>query len=159
MFKKKIGHSGTGLDLPYEYHPSGTISSVGGSGHGSSGKKGKKAKKVKAKKGKKGGGGGGYGGPSGYDGSGYLPGTTYGDVMLFSGCRDDQTSADATIGGKSTGAMTWALTTCLTKNKQITFLQLLDAMRSELVRPPRAFTQVPQLTTGRPLNLQVPFSL
>lgn len=144
------------MDLPYEYHPSGTISSSGGSG-GKAGKKGKKDKK--AKKGKKG-KGGGSSGPSGYDpSSGYLSGTTHGDVMLFSGCRDDQTSADATISGKSTGAMTWALTTCLSKNRNQTFLQLLDNMRAELIRPPRSFTQVPQLTTGRPLNLSVPFSL
>jgi hypothetical protein len=29
-------------------------------------------------------------------------------VTMFSGCKDDQTSADARIGGQSTGAMTWA---------------------------------------------------
>jgi hypothetical protein len=29
-------------------------------------------------------------------------------VTMFSGCRDDQTSADAHIGGEATGAMTWA---------------------------------------------------
>ena len=151
-------HSGTGLDLPYEYHPSGSISGSGGGAF--SGKKGKKDKKQKKQKKQKKGGGAVGGGPSAYSpGAGYLRGTTPGDVMLFSGCRDDQTSADATIGGKSTGAMTWALTTCLTRNKQQTFLQLLDNMRSELTKPPRAFTQVPQLSTGRPLNLSVPFSL
>lgn len=139
-------HSGTGLDLPYEYLPSGMADT-------SSGKKGKKVKKAKkAKKSKKGGGGGPVQ-------DGYLPGTTPGDCMLFSGCRDDQTSADAVIGGKATGAMTWALTTCLTKNKKQTFLELLDNMRTELRKPPRAFSQVPQLSTGRPLNLAVPFSL
>ena len=30
-------------------------------------------------------------------------------VYMFSGCRDDQTSADANIGGSSVGAMSWAL--------------------------------------------------
>lgn len=30
------------------------------------------------------------------------------DVWMFSGCRDDQTSADATISGTATGAMSWA---------------------------------------------------
>lgn len=29
-------------------------------------------------------------------------------VTMFSGCRDDQTSADASIQGEATGAMTWA---------------------------------------------------
>lgn len=31
-------------------------------------------------------------------------------VTMFSGCRDDQTSADANIGGRSTGAMVCLLT-------------------------------------------------
>lgn len=30
-------------------------------------------------------------------------------VFMFSGCRDDQTSADATIAGSHVGAMSWAL--------------------------------------------------
>ena len=30
-------------------------------------------------------------------------------VFIFSGCRDDQTSADANIGGSHVGAMSWAL--------------------------------------------------
>ena len=30
-------------------------------------------------------------------------------VFMFSGCRDDQTSADANIAGASVGAMSWAL--------------------------------------------------
>ncbi len=30
-------------------------------------------------------------------------------VFMFSGCRDDQTSADATIGGSHVGAMSWAM--------------------------------------------------
>jgi hypothetical protein len=29
-------------------------------------------------------------------------------VTMFSGCRDDQTSADANIGGMAEGAMSWA---------------------------------------------------
>lgn len=133
------GHSGTGLDLPYEYLPSGMADT-------SSGKKGKKVKKAKkAKKSKKGGGGGPVQ-------DGYLPGTTPGDCMLFSGCRyvfffflqasmlpssfcsplpssffdsDDQTSADAVIGGKATGAMTWVRSfnsfppSCFLENSQL----------------------------------------
>lgn len=30
-------------------------------------------------------------------------------VFMFSGCKDDQTSADASIGGSNVGAMSWAL--------------------------------------------------
>lgn len=32
------------------------------------------------------------------------------DVIMFSGCKDDQTSADAQEAGKATGAMSYALT-------------------------------------------------
>lgn len=40
------------------------------------------------------------------------------DVWMFSGCRDDQTSADATIGGAATGAMSWALLGTLRDNPE-----------------------------------------
>lgn len=30
------------------------------------------------------------------------------EVVSWSGCKDDQTSADATEGGRATGAMSWA---------------------------------------------------
>lgn len=30
------------------------------------------------------------------------------DVWMFSGCRNDQTSADTSIAGSATGAMSWA---------------------------------------------------
>ena len=36
--------------------------------------------------------------------------TTLADVIMFSGCKDDQTSADAQEAGRATGAMSYALT-------------------------------------------------
>lgn len=36
--------------------------------------------------------------------------TSQADVIMFSGCKDDQTSADATEAGKATGAMSYAFT-------------------------------------------------
>lgn len=35
--------------------------------------------------------------------------TSQADVIMFSGCKDDQTSADAQEAGKATGAMSFAL--------------------------------------------------
>lgn len=35
------------------------------------------------------------------------------DVIMFSGCKDDQTSADAQEAGKATGAMSYAFTSKL----------------------------------------------
>lgn len=36
--------------------------------------------------------------------------TSPADVIMFSGCKDDQTSADAQEAGKATGAMSYAFT-------------------------------------------------
>jgi hypothetical protein len=36
--------------------------------------------------------------------------TSQADVIMFSGCKDDQTSADAEEAGKATGAMSYAFT-------------------------------------------------
>lgn len=36
--------------------------------------------------------------------------TSHADVIMFSGCKDDQTSADAQEAGKATGAMSYAFT-------------------------------------------------
>ena len=44
-----------------------------------------------------------------------MPGHGHGHVVLFSGCKDNQTSADAHLGGQATGAMTYAFTTTLKK--------------------------------------------
>jgi hypothetical protein len=39
--------------------------------------------------------------------------TSLADVIMFSGCKDDQTSADAQEAGKATGAMSYAFTSKL----------------------------------------------
>lgn len=41
--------------------------------------------------------------------------TSPADVISWSGCKDTQTSADATEAGEATGAMSWAFITSLTK--------------------------------------------
>ncbi|KAK0554767.1 Ca(2+)-dependent cysteine protease [Tilletia horrida] len=49
------------------------------------------------------------------------------DVVMLSGCKDSQTSADATEAGKATGAMSWAFIKVLTEYPQLTYSQLLNA--------------------------------
>lgn len=39
------------------------------------------------------------------------------DVIMFSGCKDDQTSADAQEAGKATGAMSYAFTSKFSRNE------------------------------------------
>lgn len=45
-------------------------------------------------------------------------------VTMFSGCRDDQTSADANIGGMSEGAMSWAFLETMKRIPDPTYLQV-----------------------------------
>lgn len=51
------------------------------------------------------------------------------DVVMLSGCKDSQTSADAMEAGKATGAMSWAFITVLNQYSQLSYLQLLNATR------------------------------
>ena len=48
-------------------------------------------------------------------------------VTMFSGCRDDQTSADASINGTSEGAMSWAFLETMKQNPNPTYLDVRDS--------------------------------
>ncbi|KAK4448907.1 peptidase C14, caspase domain-containing protein [Podospora aff. communis PSN243] len=67
------------------------------------------------------------------------------DVWMFSGCRDDQTSADATIAGAATGAMSWAFMKTMRENPDQSYVNVLQNTRSALVEN---YSQVPQLSCG-----------
>jgi hypothetical protein len=71
-------------------------------------------------------------------------------VVQFSGCKDNQTSADAVIGGEATGAMSWALITALNQNKNRTLTDLLKELR-RLLRG--KYQQTPQMSTSHPWNV------
>ena len=57
---------------------------------------------------------------------------TQGNVLLISGCTDEQTSADASFSGKPNGAMTWSLLESLKQNPNITWRELVKTMRNTL---------------------------
>lgn len=64
-------------------------------------------------------------------------------VISISGCRDDQTSADAYINSQSQGAMTWSFLNALNNaNYDIKLVDLLNNMRILLKNN---YTQVPML--------------
>jgi hypothetical protein len=82
--------------------------------------------------------------------------TSPADVVMWSGSKDDQTSADATIASQATGAMSWAFVTALKKNPQQSYVQLLNSIRDELATK---YTQRPQLSCSHPLNTDLLFMM
>lgn len=76
--------------------------------------------------------------------------TSPADVILWSGSKDDQTSADASIAAQATGAMSWAFITAVRQNPNQTYLQLLNSIRDVLASK---YTQKPQLSCSHPLGM------
>jgi len=72
------------------------------------------------------------------------------DIISISGCKDDQTSADAFLNKSFRGAMTTAFlaTFSATRGGNVTLGQFVEIMRTWLKR--NNFTQVPQLCFNRP---------
>ncbi|CAE7338422.1 MCA1 [Symbiodinium sp. CCMP2456] len=80
------------------------------------------------------------------------------EVVLLSGCRDVQTSADISggvAGNKAAGAMTTAFRKVISKKRDISYHHLLLEMRSFLKQ--HNFDQVPQLCMEFHLNFEEPF--
>eukprot|EP00741_Cyanophora_paradoxa_P002296 tig00000581_g2228.t1 len=71
-------------------------------------------------------------------------------VVLYSGCLDDQCSADARFGGKAAGAMTYAFKMaidCAVKaNKAQPHANILSALRDFMKQ--KGFEQIPQLSAN-----------
>jgi hypothetical protein len=78
-----------------------------------------------------------------------------GEVIQLSGCKDNQTSADAKIGNVSTGAMSYAIITLLSQDKEYTYNELITGVRD--VMREKKFTQIPQISTSRPINMNETF--
>jgi len=82
--------------------------------------------------------------------------TTKADIIMFSGCKDNQTSADTKVDGEASGAMSYALIRTLKKRRNPTYTQLLREMREVLEGK---YSQVPMLSAGRKLDLKAPFNI
>lgn len=78
------------------------------------------------------------------------------DIIMFSGSKDNQTSADATENGQATGAMSYAFVKVLSQQPQQSYLSMLQNMRQELSGK---YTQKPQLSSSHPINVQLQFLL
>lgn len=92
-----------------------------------------------------------------------MPGT----VIMFSGCQDDQTSADvyntSSFGlpsdagpGGAGGACTNSMVKALLQGGDFTWVSLLQAMRQIL---DGQYTQIPQLCSSREMDLNSPFTV
>jgi len=81
---------------------------------------------------------------------------TLADVIAFSGCRDEESSADASVNGKSIGALNAAIQRALNHDPDLSYIGLLAACRTFMKG---YFSQIPQLTTGYPVDLTQKFTL
>eukprot|EP00842_Homolaphlyctis_polyrhiza_P002146 jgi/Hompol1/2932/HPOL_001495-RA len=85
-----------------------------------------------------------------------LKGNKVADVILFSGCRDDQTSSDAKVNGRATGAMSYALLKSLREHGTLTYAELMFSIRTILAEH---FSQVPQISTARHMDMDHIFEI
>lgn len=78
------------------------------------------------------------------------------DIISISGCKDDQTSADAREGGQSTGAMSWSFIKTMTEMPNQSYLSLLNNMRTLLKSK---YSQKPQLSCSHPQDMNLQFNM
>ena len=76
---------------------------------------------------------------------------TQGNVIMISGCTDNQTSADAVFDNKPNGAMTWSLLESLKQKPNVNWRELVKSMR-DLLKTSQ-FTQIPQFSSGNFLDI------
>jgi len=69
------------------------------------------------------------------------------NVAFISGCRDNQTSADANFGGRPNGALSYFLLKNLKAHKDAPVTALVDAVRADLKK--NGYSQVPQIDGKR----------
>lgn len=76
-------------------------------------------------------------------------------LWTVSGCQDNQTSADACIGGIKQGALTWSLHSALEHcNYDVTYEELLHMCRKKLKGK---YTQIPSMSTTVAENFKCKF--
>jgi alkyl hydroperoxide reductase subunit AhpF len=76
---------------------------------------------------------------------------TKGNVILVSGCKDNQVSYDASINNQFNGVLTWVIINVLENNENITWASLLKKAREIIAM--NKFDQIPQLSCGTNVDL------
>ncbi|CEJ55153.1 hypothetical protein PMG11_01428 [Penicillium brasilianum] len=75
------------------------------------------------------------------------------DVWMSSGCANDQTSADTSMQGLATGAMSWAFINTMRSNPRQSYIEVLQTTRGLLQSK---YSQIPQLAVGGKYDLNQP---
>jgi len=149
-------HSGSALDLPFVYQPSGAYKSAGISRTEFSGEvlksflsnpitaiqsfsamyaKNREARKIEEKN--------------------MVDLSSPADVIMISGCRDEQTSGDAKLSDESSGVMSYALRFTLQNKPEPTLIELLNDMRDFIME--KKFPQIPQMSTSHEIDPEAKF--
>jgi hypothetical protein len=76
---------------------------------------------------------------------------TRGNVILISGCQDNQTSADTVMNNIPNGALSIAVMDAMKNMNRPTWSNFITTVRKSL--KDNGFTQVAQLSSGKPLNI------
>ncbi|PRP84269.1 putative cysteine protease [Planoprotostelium fungivorum] len=81
----------------------------------------------------------------------------YGDVIMFSGCKDAQTSMDVSSNGTAGGAMSTTFLEVMTKNNgTVSYLTLLSQIRDVMKGK---FEQIVQMSTSYTIDMQQNFAI
>lgn len=80
---------------------------------------------------------------------------TKGKIVCISGCQDNQTSEEIIKSGKFCGALTWCFLETINTNPSISWSNLVVNMR-DLMKT-NGYTQIPQISSSYPLNINVSF--
>lgn len=81
--------------------------------------------------------------------------TSAADVVMWSGSKDDQTSADTKVNSKATGAMSHAFIEALRRDPQQSYTEMLNSIR-EILKASN-LSQKPQLSCSHPLDVDLLF--
>eukprot|EP00835_Amoeboradix_gromovi_P004067 NODE_297_length_11469_cov_0.855937.p3 type:complete len:488 gc:universal NODE_297_length_11469_cov_0.855937:7464-6001(-) len=157
-------HSGTALDLPYVYLPNGQVKErnkvKGFLGAGKQLATGymlfKKGKISSAMSSLSSGANMLQYHVTGKDQQVIKDNTSDAQVTMYSGCKDRQYSADTSIAGKATGAMSHALVSVLSRDPHPTLQNLLLGCRQALKGK---YAQIPQLSAGHKMDMSQRFDI
>ncbi len=76
------------------------------------------------------------------------------DVIMISGSKDEQTSADSTEFGVATGAMSYSFINVMAAQPVQSYISLLNNMRAALAGK---YSQKPQLSSSHPIDVNLQF--